>query len=78
MDLLWLKVNHSSVRVGIKSISSELAQHYKVSWVTDDRLCFFRNAFNLENANQEEHHSDDVDGMVLVILSEAEDNDFRI
>nr|CAI5827761.1 unnamed protein product [Callosobruchus analis] len=54
----------------------------KVSWVTDDRLRFFKNAFNLENdlknANQEEDHSDNVEEKALVVLSDAEVNDLKI
>nr|CAI5833803.1 unnamed protein product [Callosobruchus analis] len=62
----------------IKLRASVLAQHYEVSWVTDVRLRFFRNIFNLEDANQEKDHPDDVEEKALVILSDAEDNDLRI
>nr|CAI5832453.1 unnamed protein product [Callosobruchus analis] len=82
MDPPLLKVNHSSVSRYLKldkiKASYVLAQQYEVSWVTDDRLRFSRNAFDLENANQKEDHPDDVEDEDLAFLSDAQDNDLRI
>ncbi|CAH2000720.1 unnamed protein product [Acanthoscelides obtectus] len=54
IQLLTVCVGRSLKPDKIKSISALLAQHYWVDWVTDGRLHFFKNAFELENVSQAE------------------------
>lgn len=60
----------------IRSISSLLAKHYGAEWENDERLEFFKNAFQDNPANTSETQLDVND--TLVFSDNEEDTDLRI